>query len=136
MTPSPEPPVRPVIRLPVIADTRARQARIVREGFWRKLLVLAGRVPFAEDLGAAWFCVMDRQTPHHVRGAVLLALAWFVVPAAVLPEFLPVLGFTDDAAVVALVARLVRRHIKEHHYVRARQVLGRAVPPTDEEIWG
>jgi len=46
-----------------------------------------------------------------------------------------VLGLTDDAAVVALVASIVRRHIKERHYQRARTALGIAEPLPDIEIW-
>ena len=125
----------PVIPLPVVAVTRLRHARIVNEGFWRKLVKLAGHVPFAEDLAAAYFCVVDPTTPSRVRGALLVALAWFVVPATVMPEFVVVLGLTDDAAVVALVASIVRRHIKERHYQRARTALGIAEPLPDIEIW-
>lgn len=125
----------PVIPLPVLASTQARHARIVREGFWRKILKLTGRVPFSEDLVAAYFCVADPATPSRVRGALLLALAWFVLPASVMPEFLIVLGLTDDAAVVALVAGIVRRHIRERHYRQARAVLGIAEPLSDSEIW-
>lgn len=127
----------PVIPLPVVASTQARyHARIVREGFWKKWMKVAGRVPFAEDLGAAYFCVIDPETPSRVRGVLLLALAWFVLPASVMPEFLIVAGLTDDAAVLALTAGMVRKHIKERHYVRARAALGIAEPVTDEEIWG
>jgi uncharacterized membrane protein YkvA (DUF1232 family) len=53
----------------------------------------------------------------------------------VLPEFIVVLGFTDDVAVVAIAARMVRRHIKERHYRRAREVLGIPDPVSDDEIW-
>jgi len=126
----------PIIPLPVVAFTQARHARIVREGFWQKMLKVARHVPFAEDVAAAYFCVVDPQTPSRVRGVLLLALAWFVVPATILPEFLIVAGLTDDAAVVALVAGLVRRHIKERHYRRARAALGIAEPVPDSEIWG
>jgi uncharacterized membrane protein YkvA (DUF1232 family) len=111
------------------------RAQIVEEGFWKKLLKLAGRVPFVEDLAAAYFCLIDPSTPGRVRGIVLVALAWFVVPASVLPEFIVVLGFTDDVAVVAIAARMVRRHIKERHYRRARETLGIPEPIRDEEIW-
>jgi uncharacterized membrane protein YkvA (DUF1232 family) len=52
-----------------------------------------------------------------------------------MPEFLVVLGLTDDAAVVALVAGMVRRHIKERHYARARRALGIPEPLPDDEIW-
>jgi uncharacterized membrane protein YkvA (DUF1232 family) len=136
MRPEPEPFDLPVIPLPVVAFTQARHARIVREGFWKKMLKMAGRVPFAEDLAAAYFCVIDPTTPSRVRGVLLVALAWFVVPASVMPEFLIVAGLTDEAAVLAIVASMVRKHIKERHYVRARKALGIPEPVTDEEIWG
>jgi uncharacterized membrane protein YkvA (DUF1232 family) len=136
MQPDPEFAEMPAYPMPMLADTQARHARIVRDGFWKKLTRLAGKVPFAEDVAAGYFCVIDPDTPTHVRGVVLLALAWFVVPAAAMPEFLLVFGLTDDAAVMALVARLVRRHVRERHYRRARSALSIREPLSDEEIWG
>jgi uncharacterized membrane protein YkvA (DUF1232 family) len=136
MKPDPELFDIPVIPLPVLASTQARHARIVRDGFWKKLLKLAGKVPFTEDLAAAYFCVIDPQTPSRVRGVLLVALAWFVVPASVMPEFLIVAGLTDDAAVLALAVGMVRKHVKERHYVRARAALGIPEPIPDEQIWG
>ncbi|HEY5046829.1 MAG TPA: YkvA family protein [Rhizomicrobium sp.] len=112
-----------------------RRAKIVEQGFWKKLARLAGRVPFVEDLAAAYFCFIDPTTPGRVRGVVLVALAWFVLPASIFPEFIVVLGFTDDVAVVAVAARMVRRHIKERHYQRAREMLGILQPIADDEIW-
>ncbi|HEX4080018.1 MAG TPA: YkvA family protein [Rhizomicrobium sp.] len=109
------------IHLPAVV---ARHARIVDEGFWAKLLRGAGRIPFAEDLAAAYFCVIDPATPGRVRGVLLVALAWFVVPAAVMPEFVAVLGFTNEIAVTAIAVRMVRKHLKAQHYVRARAALG------------
>lgn len=126
----------PITPVPIVASTRARHARLVRQGFWKKLLRVAGHVPFSEDVAAAYFCVIDPATPSRVRAGLLLALAWFAVPTAVMPEFVAVLGLTDDAAVVALVAGMVRRHVKERHYVRARAALGIAEPLDDSEIWG
>jgi len=107
----------------------ARHTRIVEDGFWTKLLRVAGRVPFAEDLAAAYFCVIDPATPGRVRGVLLAALAWFVLPAAVMPEFVALLGFTNEIAVTAIAVRMVRKHLKEQHYARARAALGIAGPP-------
>ena len=104
--------------------TIVRHARIVEQGFWPRLLKLVGRIPFAEDLAAAYFCVVDPATPGRVRGILLAALAWFVLPASVMPEFLIIAGFTDELAVTALVVRMIRKHLKERHYERARAVLG------------
>jgi uncharacterized membrane protein YkvA (DUF1232 family) len=107
-----------------------RHAQIVEEGFWAKLLKVAGRIPFAEDLGAAYFCVIDPATPGRVRGVLLAALAWFVLPASVMPEFVAVLGFTNEIAVTAIATRMIRKHLKEQHYARARAVLCIPEPPT------
>src|SRR6202040_4215035 len=115
------------IHLPVVL---CRNARIVEAGFWTRLLKIAGRIPFAEDIAAAWFCVIDPTTPGRVRGVVLAALAWFVLPASVMPEFLLILGLTDEVAVATIVVRMVRKHLKESHYVRARATLGMPEPLT------
>lgn len=128
-----DPFVLRIIPVPVVISTEARHTRIVREGFWNKLLKLAGHIPFTEDLAAAYYCVIDPKTPRRVRGTLLFALAWFVVPATVMPEFLIVLGLTDDAAIVALVLGMVRRHIKERHYRRARATLGIPEPEPDDD---
>ncbi len=109
------------VHLPAVV---ARHARIVEEGFWKKLQRFAGRIPFAEDLAAAYFCVIDPTTPGRVRGVLLAALAWFVLPASVMPEFVIVLGFTNEIAVTAIAVRMIRKHLKERHYVRARLALG------------
>ena len=39
--------------------------------FWRKVRRVVARVPFVEDLLAAWFCALDRDTPTYVLGSHL-----------------------------------------------------------------
>ncbi len=106
-------------------DDAARDEATVRRGFWRKLGRLAAHIPFAEDLLTAYYCAFDRDTPHHVRAALLGALAYFVLPVDVLPDVLPVLGLTDDAAVIAGALRLVWSHIAPEHRDAARDALAR-----------
>ncbi|MFK8250023.1 YkvA family protein [Ancylobacter terrae] len=97
----------------------------VRDGFWDKLRRTAGRVPFAEDATAAYYCALDRQTPLKVRALLFGALAYFVLPADTLPDVMPVLGFTDDAAVIATALNLLAGHIRPEHRTAAREALGR-----------
>lgn len=102
----------------------SRNGRVVEDGFWRKLLRVAGRIPFAEDLAAAYFCAMDPLTPGRVRGVLIGALAYFVLPLDAIPDFVAGLGYTDDAAVLVAAMGLVSRHIREAHYRQARAALG------------
>lgn len=106
------------------ADDFARDEHIVREGFWRKMSRHAGKLPFAEDLMAAYYCAFDRQTPLHVRAVLVGALAYFVIPFDGMPDLLPALGFADDAAMLAAALKLVIDAIRPEHRAAARAKLG------------
>jgi len=111
------------ILLPGDDDARAEQESRVRERFWRTVKQAARQVPFMEDVVAAYFCAFDLETPHRVRGILLAALAYFVLPLDSLPDFLALVGFTDDVAILAAALAAIRTHITPAHYEAARQAL-------------
>ena len=99
--------------------TRRDEAR-VRHRFWASLRRVAADLPFAEDLVTAYYCAFDRATPRHVQAALIGALAYFILPFDIIPDMLPVLGFTDDAAVLATAIKLVTDHITPRHREQAK----------------
>ena len=107
-------------------DMKRDEAR-VRRGFWPKLKRVAAKLPFAEDLLAAYYAAFDRQTPLQVKAALLGALAYFVLPVDAMPDILPMLGYTDDALVLVTALRMVSGHIRKEHREAARQALAREV---------
>ncbi len=107
------------------ATALAREKIKVRREFWPKFKRFAARLPFAEDLVAAYFCAFDRDTPRRVQVALIGALAYFVLPFDFIPDMMPLIGFTDDAAVLATAIRLVAVHITPLHREAARRVLAR-----------
>src|SRR5438552_14282890 len=109
------------------ADRLAQDRDSVRRRFWSKLKRVAGKLPFAEDLVAAYYCAFDKQTPRHVQAALLGAIAYFVLPFDFVPDMLPVLGFTDDAAILATAVRMVAGHITPEHRDAARAALNRGI---------
>ena len=123
----------PMAEIPVIdVKDEARNAAVVDAGFWEKARRMAGRLPFVDTLVAAWFCARDPETPPRVRAMLLGALAYFVVPTDVIPDFLLHMGgFTDDAAVLAAVVGIVGANIKPSHRAAARKALD--LPPLPEE---
>ena len=104
-----------------------RERAYVRRGFWTKVRRCAAAIPFAEDLLAAYYCAFDRATPRHVQAALIGALAYFILPFDLIPDMLPVLGYTDDAAVLATALKLVSSHIKPEHRDAARQAIARGL---------
>lgn len=103
-------------------ENREREER-VRAKFWRTVKKAARQVPFMEELVAGYYCALDNDTPPKVRGILLAALAYFVLPLDVVPDFLLGFGFTDDVAVLAAALNAVRRHITPAHRIAARQAL-------------
>ncbi len=97
----------------------------VRSGFWPKLARVFAAIPFAEDAVAAYYCAFDRATPLKVKGILLGALAYFVLPVDAIPDFILGLGFTDDMAVLLTAISMIRGHLKPDHYDRARETLAR-----------
>ena len=100
---------------------------LVRRDFWRKCRRVAAQLPFAGDLLAAYYCAFDRNTPLHVKAALVATLAYFVLPADLIPDFLPGLGYADDAASLAATMRLVAAHILPAHRDAAAEALERLV---------
>jgi uncharacterized membrane protein YkvA (DUF1232 family) len=90
---------------------------------WRKLMRVAARIGFADSLVAAWYCAVDAATPMHVRGVLLAALAYFLLPADAVPDIIAGIGFTDDAAVLATVLGTFARHVTPEHRAQASRRL-------------
>ena len=102
-----------------------RDTATVSREFWRKLGGFAAQIPFAEELLTAYYCAFDRNTPSHVRVALIGALLYFISPFDLIPDVLPIVGMTDDAAVVAGALKLVWDQIKPEHRDAAREALVR-----------
>ena len=115
------------------ADRLAQDRESVRRRFWKKLKQVVSKLPFAEDLLAAYYCAFDKQTPRHVQAALLGAIAYFILPFDFIPDMLPVLGFTDDAAILATAIRMVAGHITPDHRAAARAALKRGIEDAEVE---
>ncbi|PZU22929.1 MAG: hypothetical protein DI589_09060 [Shinella sp.] len=111
------------ILLPGDEETEARREDVVRTGFWPKLRKVAARIPFARDAVAAWYCATDRETPTRVKGVLFAALAYFVMPADIIPDIFAVIGFSDDMAVLTAAFAMIRGHVRERHYEAADRAL-------------
>jgi uncharacterized membrane protein YkvA (DUF1232 family) len=101
----------------------ARDEAGLRRDFWAKLKRVGRNLPFVEDLVAAYFCTLDPATPSRVKLVLLGAIAYFVLPFDAVADFLPILGFADDAALIATAISQVAGSITEGHRKKAREVL-------------
>jgi uncharacterized membrane protein YkvA (DUF1232 family) len=108
----------------------AERERKVRNEFWQKLRRFAGQVPFVEDIVAGYYCALDPATPMRVRGMLLAAIAYFILPLDFIPDIVAGLGFADDAAMVTAVLAMVSAHITPTHRAAAARALDKEIPKT------
>lgn len=107
--------------LPMVIE---RNTRRTRTRLVPKMLKVAGRIPFADDLAASYYCAIDPLTPMKAKGVLFAALAYFVLPTDMVPDIIVGLGFTDDATVLATALGIVGAQIREPHRRAARRLLG------------
>lgn len=103
--------------------SKPADAKEIREKFWRTARKAARHIPFMEDLVAAYYCALDKETPLRAKGILLAALGYFVLPADTIPDFILGLGFTDDVAVLTAAIAAVRAHITPAHRLAAREAI-------------
>lgn len=95
----------------------------MRRDFWPKLRRLAGRLPFAEELVAAYYCATDPATPARVRALLFGGIAYFILPFDLIPDIIAGLGYTDDAAIITAIVAALGRHVLPRHREAARKAL-------------
>lgn len=69
----------------------------------------------------------DRTLPRGVRIRLSLLLAYLLLPVDLVPDFIPIIGYADDAIIVALALRSVIRHA-------GPQAIERRWPGTDDGL--
>jgi len=103
-----------------------KEAR-VRENFWPTVKRALRHIPFIEEVVAAYYAMLDHETPLPARLTLVAALAYFVTPFDFIPDFILGVGFIDDASVLMAALTAVRGSIKEEHRVAARRALAARV---------
>ena len=99
-----------------------KQARI-RAKFWPTVKKALRTIPFMDEVVAAYFAMLDSNTPTRARLTLIGALAYFVLPFDFVPDFIFGVGFLDDASVLAAAIASVRSSITQDHREAARQAL-------------
>jgi uncharacterized membrane protein YkvA (DUF1232 family) len=97
----------------------------LRRSFWRKLGRVVVQIPFAEELLAAYYCAFDQNTPLAAKATLVGAIAYFILPTDAVPDFIPVIGYGDDAAVLAAAIKIVSDHMLPLHRQAARDALAK-----------
>ena len=103
-------------------DAADKEAR-VKARFWPTVKKALRTIPFMEEVVAAYYAMLDPKTPNRSRLILIGALAYFVTPFDVVPDFILAFGFLDDASVLMAAIAAVRSSIRDEHREAARRAL-------------
>jgi uncharacterized membrane protein YkvA (DUF1232 family) len=105
-------PLIAAVNDPLPVDATVVDSTVVDEGAMRRLLRRAGRTvarPAVECLEL----LLDGATPHTVRLTMLAALTYLLVPTDLIPDFLPIAGFSDDLVALTALLGMFRSHLND-----------------------
>ena len=105
------------------------------ESFWDKVqefALSAGiKVIYAGLL--LFYALKEPATPAWAKGVILGALGYFVSPIDVIPDFVPVAGYTDDLGVLVLALISVAMFINDNVKSQARKKIMDWFPNATED---
>ena len=92
-----------------------------------KILIKAGRSiarPALEVLEMA----IDPLTPTNARISLIASLAYLIMPLDLLPDFMPVIGFSDDFVALTAVLSIWSKYMTPSIRIRAEEKLNKLFP--------
>ncbi len=115
-------------------NMKDQQPRIEENRFFEKMRQAAGKIPFAREAAAMFYCLKDPLTPWAPKVSIASALAYFIFPADAIPDVLAPVGYGDDAAVIFATLRIVYDFITDEHWAKADQFLRITGEPGQDDV--
>ncbi len=70
---------------------------------------------------ALWFALRHPLTPTWIKGGLLLVVAYALSPIDLIPDFIPVIGYLDEAILLPIAVGLLARALPEGVMADCRQ---------------
>jgi len=105
------------------------------KSFWQKVAefaVQAGKEVIEKAL-VLYYCMQDSDTPPWAKTVIVGALAYFILPADAVPDFLPG-GFVDDLGALAAALMIVTVHIKPEHWGQVQEKMKEWFGDNDDNL--
>ncbi|BBM83353.1 YkvA family protein [Candidatus Uabimicrobium amorphum] len=92
------------------------------KNFWDKLKSFAKIAGYelVEKALVLYYCFQDENTPQKAKLIILGALGYFISPIDIIPDFLPLIGFTDDLGMLIWAMGTIATNIREKHRIQAQ----------------
>ncbi len=70
-----------------------------------------------------FYTLQQKETPMKAKSVIVGALGYFIFPMDLIPDFIPIVGFSDDLTALAGALVMVAMHVNEDTKKKARERL-------------
>lgn len=70
-----------------------------------------------------FYVTQNPKCPTKIKAAIFAALGYFIMPLDIVPDFAPIVGYTDDAAAIATALILAQIYVNDTVKQKARDKL-------------
>ncbi len=93
--------------------------------FLSKVSKSAGKLAngFLAKVLTLWFTLRDSDTPTWAKTIILGTLGYFIMPLDAIPDFMPMIGFSDDLTALISATAMIWANIKPEHTEKANNLL-------------
>ncbi len=110
-----------------VYEAEVVDSSVIDEGVFRKVLIKAGRT-IAKPALEAFEMILDPSTPAQARVSLIAALTYLIMPIDLMPDFVPVAGFSDDLVALTAVISLWGQYMSPEIKLKARRRLDTWLP--------
>ena len=99
--------------------------------FWKKMRRTAAKVG-AKVLYPAlqlYFLLQEQTVPARAKTLIIGALGYLILPADLVPDFIPALGFTDDLTALMVALRTLHRYLTPDISRKAKEQTDKLLNP-------
>ena len=93
--------------------------------FWDKISRFAkhaGKKVISKAL-VLYYVAIDEDTPSWAKAVIYGALGYFILPIDAIPDFIPIIGFSDDLTALFAAFTVIQSNVKDEHKSKAENKL-------------
>lgn len=116
-----------------MVNVREYEKQYSEEKFWDKVKAVAKKAGIKVIYLALRLYYAVSALPIEKKAIVFGGLGYFILPVDLIPDAIPALGFTDDAAVLFAIYTAIKSELNEESEIKAKEKLKEWFDEYDEE---
>lgn len=89
------------------------QIKTVKNKFWE--VIYSAPEKIYDDAVALYYYMLDPDVPWYRKTVAIGCLVYLINPLDAIPDFTPIIGFADDAALITLTINWLKGEIEDYY---------------------